>query len=261
MNPLGGKMENQVIAKVGNREISANDVKMAIMTAPKGNEEFLQSEYGKKELVNQMVIQEMVYQYAKENKFDEDEIFQREMALVEVDKLKEYGIIKLLENVKVSDEDIEKYYQENQAEFKTDQKASASHILVADEAEAQALLESIKAGKDFAEAAQEVSMCPSKENGGDLGFFQRGQMVPEFEDAAFALEVGGVSDLVKTQFGFHIIKLNEIEEGRALAFEEVKEKINDQLFANARNEEFGKATEMLRGKYDIDVNDEILKSI
>jgi len=254
-------MENQVIAKVGEREIFENDLKMAIANAPQGNEEFLNSEYGRKELLNQMVIQEMVYQYAKENKFDEDDIFKREMELIAVDKLKEYGIIKLLADVKVTDEDAKKFYDENKAQFDTDKKVDASHILVADEKEALEILESIKAGKDFAEAALEVSMCPSKENGGNLGLFAKGQMVPEFEDAAFGLEVGGISDLVKTQFGYHIVKVNAIEEPKSLSFDEVKDKVNDQLFATARNEEFGRATEMLRTKYTIEVNDDLLKNI
>ncbi len=87
----------------------------------------------------------------------------------------------------------------------------ASHILVKTKEEADKLLNEIKAGKDFAEAAQEVSLCPSKNDGGDLGFFGRGMMVKPFEDAAFALkEMGDVSEPVETQFGWHLIKLTGI---------------------------------------------------
>lgn len=84
----------------------------------------------------------------------------------------------------------------------------ASHILVKTEDEAKSLLEEIRAGKSFAEAAEEVSLCPSGQNGGDLGFFGRGMMVKPFEDAAFAMEnIGEVSEPVQTQFGWHLIKL------------------------------------------------------
>ncbi len=84
----------------------------------------------------------------------------------------------------------------------------ASHILVKTEDEAKSLLEEIRAGKSFAEAAEEVSLCPSGQNGGDLGFFGRGMMVKPFEDAAFSMEnIGEVSEPIQTQFGWHLIQL------------------------------------------------------
>lgn len=85
-------------------------------------------------------------------------------------------------------------------------KIRASHILVDKHSQALRVLEDLKAGKDFKSLALERSTCPSRKRGGDLGFFGRGQMVKEFERAAFALKVGEVSGLVKTQFGYHIIK-------------------------------------------------------
>ncbi|MFH1448433.1 MAG: peptidylprolyl isomerase [Candidatus Micrarchaeota archaeon] len=85
----------------------------------------------------------------------------------------------------------------------------ASHILVSKLEEADHILNELKSGKDFAELARKFSSCPSNRNGGDLGFFKRGQMVKEFEDAAFALEPGQVSLPIRTQFGYHIIKLME----------------------------------------------------
>ncbi len=85
----------------------------------------------------------------------------------------------------------------------------ASHLLVKTEEEALKIKEEINNGKDFAKAAKEVSLCPSGENGGDLGYFTRGQMVKEFEDAAFSMEVGQVSNPIKTQFGYHLIYLTD----------------------------------------------------
>jgi len=85
----------------------------------------------------------------------------------------------------------------------------ASHILVKTEEEANELYNEIKNGKDFAGIAQEKSLCPSGQNGGDLGFFGKGMMVKPFEDAAFALEVGEISQPVQTQFGWHLIKLTD----------------------------------------------------
>lgn len=88
-------------------------------------------------------------------------------------------------------------------------KVRASHILVDDESKAKKLKEEIDAGADFANVAKKHSLCPSKNQGGDLGFFGKGQMVREFEDAAFSLSVGAVSEPVKTQFGYHLILVRE----------------------------------------------------
>lgn len=88
----------------------------------------------------------------------------------------------------------------------------ASHLLVKTEEEAAKLREEILAGKDFAEVAAQVSMCPSGRDGGDLGFFGKGQMVKEFEDACFSMEVGEVSNPIKTQFGYHLIKLTDTQD-------------------------------------------------
>lgn len=85
----------------------------------------------------------------------------------------------------------------------------ASHLLVKTEEEALKLKEEIANGKDFATVAMEVSLCPSGQNGGDLGYFTKGQMVKEFEDAAFSMEVGEVSAPIKTQFGYHLIHLTD----------------------------------------------------
>ena len=88
-------------------------------------------------------------------------------------------------------------------------KVRASHILVKTEAEAKDILEELKNGASFGDLAKDRSLCPSKKRGGDLGFFSRGKMVREFEKAAFALKKGELSDVVKTQFGYHILKVTD----------------------------------------------------
>ena len=144
---------------------------------------------------------------------------------------------KIASNVKVTDEDIKNFYQENSDKLKEEPQVKASHILIGVDAsakdedkkkakeKAEALLKEIKGGKDFAEAAKMNSTCPSKDQGGDLGWFGKGQMVPAFETAAFGMKVGDVSDVVETQFGYHIIKLTDKKEGKAPSLEELKEKI------------------------------------
>jgi peptidyl-prolyl cis-trans isomerase D len=136
--------------------------------------------------------------------------------------------------VSVSDREVERYYQQNSSRYETGDQLAASHILFktgpdADEEavrkKAEAVLAQAKAGADFAELARQYSEDTSAENGGDLGLFGRGQMVPEFEAAAFALQEGQVSDLVRSTYGFHIIKLN----GREAAFVRPLDSVRDEI--------------------------------
>lgn len=135
-----------------------------------------------------------------------------------------------------------KFYEDNKKEYFTkEESVKASHILVAADAKAtaaerkkakekaEALLKRVKGGEDFAAVAKAESSCPSASQGGDLGAFGRGQMVPPFEKAAFGLKAGEVSGVVETEFGYHIIKVVEKQEAGPEKFETVKEKITDFL--------------------------------
>ncbi|MDD2481873.1 MAG: peptidylprolyl isomerase, partial [Lutispora sp.] len=125
----------------------------------------------------------------------------------------------------------------------------ASHILMENQEEAKKILERAKAGEDFNELAMEFSIDPSaKENSGELGYFSVGDMVPEFEKAAFALEPGQISDLVQSDFGFHIIKA---EDKKTLGFDEAKSQIREELLPGKRNEFFVSYFEELKSKAEI----------
>lgn len=160
----------------------------------------------------------------------------------------------------VSDEEVEKFYQENKDKFQQPAGVRASHILIrvpadasdADKAAKRAQLEALQArvknGEDFAALASEFSEDPgSKPRGGDLGFFQRGRMVPEFDEAVFALKPNEVSDIVTTQFGYHLIKLTDQQAARELSFDEVRERIAQGLKLRKRQEALNKhITELLK---------------
>lgn len=133
------------------------------------------------------------------------------------------------QEVEVNDSDLETYYEENKDEI---DKVRASHILVEDPVLAQEVLEKLYEGEDFAEMAKEYSIDGSAQSGGDLGFFGKGQMIPEFEEVAFSLEVGELSGLVESQFGIHIIKVTE----KQTTFEENKEAVEEQYRSNLFNE-------------------------
>jgi len=128
----------------------------------------------------------------------------------------------------IPDEDAKKIYDTKIAGMKPEEEIHARHILVATEAEAKEVKERLMKGEDFATVAKEKSKDPSAE-GGDLGFFGRGQMLKPFEDAAFALKVGEISDPVQTQFGWHIIKVEEKRTRPLPTFDQVKDTIISQL--------------------------------
>src|SRR6266704_966276 len=148
----------------------------------------------------------------------------------------------------VSEAEIRSFYDNNQDKFKRDESVKASHILIGVDSAASAedkkkarekaekLRKDLAGGAEFAALAKEYSTCPSSKQGGDLGFFGKGQMVPSLEKAAFALKTGEISNVVETQFGYHVIKLKEKKPAVTTDFNEVKAKIEEFLKGQKVNE-------------------------
>lgn len=160
---------------------------------------------------------------------------------------------------KPTEEEIRAFFDENQEGFAQEETVSASHILIkvdeaTDDDAAKAakrerledLRRQVLAGADFAELAEANSDCPSGKNGGDLGSFGRGQMVPEFEDAAFAQPVGSVGDIVTSSFGYHLIKVSAKTDAKTMAFDEVQERISDILYSQKQQDAVTDYVEGLR---------------
>lgn len=254
-------MSEQIIAKVGNRNISLDYVRNIIKGVPAGYEALTSTPEGKKDLLNRMIIQEMLYIDALEKGIDQEQEFIEEMEKMKYEKLKEYSAKKIIDSVSISEEALKEFYDQYKENFKTGEAVRASHILVQDKDQAQEILNEIKNGKDFAEAAKEYSECPSKDNGGDLGLFGKGQMVPEFEAAAFSLKIDELSEIVQTQFGYHIVKVTEKQEPKSLNFEKVRGQIEDHLLNVERTAKFDKVAQALSAKYPVEMNEELVKEI
>ncbi|MFB3166453.1 peptidylprolyl isomerase [Neobacillus sp. 179-C4.2 HS] len=171
------------------------------------------------------------------------------------DDLKNYLTIrKLLEpQIKITDEELQTYFDENKDSFGEAEQVKASHILVADEATAKEIKQKLADGADFAELAKEYSTDEgTKENGGELGFFAKGTMVTEFDDVAFTLPVNEISDPVKTDYGYHIIKVEEKKEAKEANFDDSKKEITETLIQQKMETEYSTWLEEKKKDYDIE---------
>jgi len=244
-------MENKVLAKVNGREITQEDIQLSIERFPKEKQSFLSSEEGQRQLLEQLVAFELYYNYAKEINLEDSEEFKERLEIVKRDILTQMAVDKALSEVKVSEEEVASYYETNKHMFIDGESVVARHILVDSEELAREVQDKVKNGESFESAAEKYSSCPSKAQGGNLGRFERGQMVPEFEEVAFELEVGVISEPVKTQFGFHIIKVEDKQEPKAKSFDEVKGMIKAQLYQERQNYKYMTFVEELKNKYSV----------
>ena len=159
----------------------------------------------------------------------------------------------VLKDITVSEDEVENYYVENMESFKIPEAVKASHILVNSSSEAEQLRSRLLKGEGFAELAEEHSSCPSSAKGGDLGWFQRKMMIKEFEDAAFALEIGDLSDVVETKFGYHIILLTNRSYESTQTFDAAKAKIEQTIFSQKQAAAVEAYTQQLRDKAEIEI--------
>jgi peptidyl-prolyl cis-trans isomerase C len=162
-----------------------------------------------------------------------------------------------------TEEEIQAFYAENAEMFERPESVQASHVLIkvdpaddeaakaAKKAKAEELQKKLAEGADFAEVAKADSECPSSARGGDLGSFTRGQMVPEFEEAAFSQEIGAVGPVIETQFGYHIVKVTDKQEAGKVPFEEAKELIVQRMQNEKGRTVVGEYIEELKANADI----------
>ncbi len=160
----------------------------------------------------------------------------------------------LMEEIEISDEDLEAFYQESQEFFNTPEEVCARHILLETQEDAQNILTELEQGADFAELAKEHSTGPSGPNGGDLSCFGRGQMVPPFEEAAFNAEIDKPTDIVETQFGYHVVLVYERHEAGIQPLEQVTDEVREQL----SNEALENAVNEIYENSGIEVLDDII---
>ena len=238
-------MDNKVLVTIAGREITEKDLEAIISRYPQDKRAYFDSEMGRNQLLEQLVSFELMNKLGTEMELDKTEEYKSALEQMERDLLTQMTINKVLSDVTVTDADAETFYNEHEEEFKTPEMVSAKHILVDSE-------EKISNGEiSFEEAAGQFSTCPSGQQGGDLGEFGRGMMVPEFEEAAFTLELNTVSEPVKTQFGYHLVKTESKNEATVAKFEDVKEQIIGNLMQQAQQSKYAQLMKELEAKYQV----------
>lgn len=218
------------LAKVNGRVITDKDLKSALSGLNEGQRQSVLKDINtRRQIVSSLIDQEVLSQEAEKEKLDQDGQYKEALAAFRKQYLASQVIQKNL-GAKLTDAAAKKYYDRNKLKFSTDQ-VHAQHILLATEAEAREILKSASAkDADFQAMAEKSSKDPSaKNNRGDLGFFGRDRMVPEFTDAAFSGSAGDVIGPVKTAYGYHIIKILEKRTGKALEFDEVELRVKNEL--------------------------------
>ncbi|MFJ7668883.1 peptidyl-prolyl cis-trans isomerase [Lysinibacillus sp. NPDC097195] len=157
------------------------------------------------------------------------------------DNIRMYLLTKnvIAKSIDISDEELKQYFEENKDDYGQQEQVAASHIFLEDEATAKEVAAKLKAGEDFAELAKTYSIdTDTSEDGGDLGYISRGQMDEQFEEAAFALEKGEVSDIVQSAEGYHIIKVTGKVPAEEAVFEDVKDEVYETVLESRINEEY-----------------------
>ena len=246
-------MNEKILARVGTLTVTEADLAAMLQALGPRGEQYNSPE-GRRALTEELVAQKLFLLDAQKNLLEAEKAFQEQLKRAKEQLLTEYAIRKTIERADVTEEEIQAFYNENLDKFTQGETVNASHILVETEEEAAKIAADIKAGTlTFEEAAAQYSSCPSKDAGGNLGEFGRGQMVPEFEEAAFALEVGVVSEPVKTQFGYHIIRTNAKGEAKPISYNEARESIQRKLMADKQQAAYRSRVNQLKIMFPVDM--------
>jgi len=247
-------MENgRTVAVVGGQPIYEAELEAAIAQMSARGRNYNTPE-GRKALLDQLVAQKLFLMDAKKSLMEFEPQFKAQLAKVKDDLLFQYAVSKTLDAVKVTEAEIKAFYDANPDQFAGQPTVSASHILVDSEEKAAELLAKIQAGEiTFEDAAAQHSSCPSSAQGGNLGQFGRGQMVPEFDQACFSMEVGELRGPVKTQFGYHLIRLDAKNEAVPMKLEQVSEQIREHLMGEKSQKAYQSRINQLKLVYPVDL--------
>lgn len=252
-----GEDEGKVVAIVGSEKLTLGDLnRMWEELSPQ-----VKGSMRKEDLLNRWIDIQLLWLEARRKGVERDKNFRKRLNEVKKQIAAEELIRKeIVEKIVVSEGEIKEYYEKNISSFLEPEKIRVRHIMTSTEEKAKEVLEKLNAGGNFEQIAKQYSEDPmSKEIGGDIGFIQRGDVLKEFEDAAFKLGVGEISPIIKTQFGYHIIRVDERVERRQKGLEEVKDEIKSKILLERQRKAFDEMMEVLRRKTKIKVERDLIR--
>jgi len=254
-----GKDGGKVIATVSNRSITVDSFKARIDRLPAYYQKIIKNNL--KRYLDETIMEMLLYEEALRRGIDRD----KEVKEILSEARKKVLISKLVtgevdDKARASEDEIRKYYDEHKDEFKAPEMWRASHILVADESQAKLIADELSKGGDFTELAKKYSIDATASRGGDIGFFRQGQLVPEFEKVCLKLSVGQTSDILHTQFGYHIIRLTDKREAAAQSYDEAKRAIAGELNRKKKTALFDEMVNKLKSRYSVNINSSVFET-
>jgi peptidyl-prolyl cis-trans isomerase C len=218
MASLSHAADDKVLATVNGESISEKDLDRFVSQNAKGNK----GQINRQQVLNEMISRELVYQDALKQGLDKDPEVLKKLEAIKVNLILGAAMENIMSKPAIKDSELKSMYDEKLAEFNV-KEFKARHILLKNKSDAEKVITELDMGGDFAELAKKKSTGPSGKNGGDLGWFAPQQMVPEFSTAVGKMEKGSYTKQpVQTQFGWHVIKLEDTRQAEAPSFEQVK---------------------------------------
>lgn len=254
---LASTIHAKTYATVNGSDITEKEIGAILQVIPGANFAQMTKEQQKK-IIDQAIEKKLLGEKALKEGMEKEPEFKTALANVKRELALELWMKKQFDTVKVKDADLKDFYKKNTSMFKKPETAKAKHILLANEADAKAVIKDLKGAKNinkkFVELAKAKSTGPSGPSGGDLGWFDKKRMVKEFSDAAFALKKGSYTKKpVKTQFGYHVILLEDKKPAGNVSFEEAKPSIEQSLKVQKFQEKMKAVSKKLKEKADISI--------
>ena len=247
-------MENKVLATIDGVQITQTQVDNYIKRLDPQQAMQYQNDEGEKHILQELINQTLFLADAKANKLEETNEFKSEISKMRDMILTQLNVNNLMASIQAEDSEVKAHFETNKTKFSTPGKTDTSHILVDSEEECKDIHSKIINNEiSFEDAAKAHSKCPSKEKGGNLGSYPKGQMVPEYEAVAFGMKKDEISEPVKTQFGYHIIRLNEKQDAAVAKFEDVKEQASKDLLGAKQREEYMNKINEMRQTFKVEI--------
>lgn len=253
-----GRSGNTVLATINKKEkITLDEFNGIISKLPARYQEIASK--NKKEFLDELIVDHLLYEEGIRKKLDRDEdvkklFHEAKKKIIMARLLKD----EVEDTVEISEKEVGDYYSRNRERFTTPETLRASHILVRSEKGASDILVELSNGRNFEELARARSIDPTAEIGGDIGYFTKNQLLPEFEEVCLDMQAGEISGVVKTKFGYHIIKLTERKPPHVKELTEVRDTIKQSLARLKKKVLFNEFVTRLKERSQITINKDLL---